>query len=78
MGNVRIKLNSGGVRELLKSEEVEKMCMDFANSAVAKLGNSYAADVRRYPERTASIVLARSYEAKNDNVDNNTILKALR
>lgn len=78
MANVRVELNREGVRELLKSKEVEKMCMDFANSAVIRLGDGYEADVRHYPERTASIVLAKTYQAKKENMDNNSILKALR
>lgn len=78
MAKVRVELNREGVRELLKSKEVEKMCMDYAESAVTRLGDGYEADTRHYPERTASIVVAKTYQAQKDNMKNNSILKALR
>lgn len=78
MANVKIVLNKEGVRALLKSPEVEKMCMDIANQTVAKCGEGYEAQVRHYPERTAAAILPMTYQAKKDNLENNTILKALR
>lgn len=78
MAKVKVVLNRDGVREMLKSPEVEKMCMDIATNAVARLGEGYEAEVRHYPERTAAAILPMTYQAKKDNLENNTILKALR
>lgn len=77
MGKIKVELNSEGVREMLKSPEVEKMCMDIANSAVAKLGADYKAEARHYPERTAAVVLPTTYQAKKDAMEHSVILKAL-
>lgn len=78
MSNVRIELNSAGVRELLKSGEMRAICEEHANKAVSRLGEGYVASSMIMDTRVFSSVYAESYEAKKENAENNTILKALR
>ena len=74
----RFELNSQGVRELLKSQEMMGICKEYASKAQSKLGDGY--DVKTYMlnERAAAKVQAETYKARKDNAENNSILKALR
>lgn len=81
MSKVKFELNKAGVRELLKSAEMQQICMQHANATLqAALGSSdgYVAETRNYPERSGAAVRADTYEARKDNADNNTLLKSLR
>ena len=74
----RIELNSEGVRELLKSAEMEAICREQANAIAARAGDGYT--VSTYSGRTrvnASVITATS-KAARDNLKNNTLLKAVR
>jgi hypothetical protein len=74
---VEIKLNSTGVRELLKSPEIQAACMDEALKVAGRAGGGYEAQTRSYPERSGAAVVAGTEEAKRDNLRNNTLLKAM-
>lgn len=78
MANVEIKLNSSGVRELLRSREMKAICEEQANNAVGRLGPGYTVTTMTGKNRVNASIYAESYEAKRDNLKNNTILKALR
>lgn len=78
MGNVKIKLNKAGVRELLKSDEMMQICKDHAYSAQSKLGDGYKVTYHKGKRRVNASICADSTEARRDNIENNTILKALR
>lgn len=78
MSNVRIELNSAGVRELLKSGEMRAICEGYANKAVNRLGEGYVSSSMMMETRVFASIYAESYEAKKENAENNTILKALR
>lgn len=78
MSNVRIELNSNGVRELLRSNEMREICEAYANKAGSRLGEGYAVSSMIGKSRVNASVYAESYEAKKENAENNTILKALR
>lgn len=72
---VEIKLNSSGVVELL--HRAGEPCLSIAEAAAEKCGDGYAAEKRTYPERTGAVVKAVTYDAAADNLENNTILKAV-
>ena len=72
---VTIKLNSKGVQAML--HDAGKVCMDIASKAAGKCGDGYTAEQRVYPERTAAVVKAETSKAISDNLENNTILKAV-
>ena len=74
---VEIKLNSDGVRELLKSSEIQAECMNQASGMQASLGGDYEIQAKYYPERSVAILFPRTSSAKQDNLENNTMLKAV-
>lgn len=78
MSSVRIELNSDGVRELLKSQEIRNICEGFASKAVGRLGEGYSSTIYTGKNRANASVYAESVEAKRENLENNTILKAIR
>lgn len=77
MSNFKVKLNSRGVRELLKSPEIAKACEEQAEAVAERAGDGYVVGQRSYPERTGYAVNAATDKAKRDNLKNNTLLKAL-
>lgn len=80
MSKVRFELNRAGVRELLKSAGAQSECMKYASAALGRASASsggYVVEPRNYPERSGAAVRADTYEARKDNYDNNTLLKAL-
>lgn len=77
MSKIKIVLNRKGVRELLKSQPIADACKEQAEAVEGKAGEGYEVRKRNYPERTGYIVVAETDEAKQDNLKNNTLLKAL-
>ena len=70
-------LDRRGVRELLKSPEVEETVRDYADEAVGRLGSGYAVDVKKGRNRGNAAVYPESGRAKHENYVQNTILKAV-
>lgn len=77
MANVTIKLNSEGVRELLRSAEVMAECRSHADEMGATLGEGYEVSEYIGTNRVNVSVNAVSQSAKQDNLDNNSLLKAV-
>lgn len=76
---VRIELNSAGIRELLNSREVEELCAKTAGDMAARAGTGYAAAQPHHTgQRVAVNVYAETREARRDNLKNNTLLKVMR
>lgn len=77
MAKVRFELNHKGVIELMKSPEMTAICKEYADNAQSMLGDGYI--VTTYPgkTRTNASIYAESDEAKRENLEDNTILKAL-
>ena len=78
MSKVRIKLNSAGVRELLKSSEMRGICNEQASRIASRSGAGYDVQERNYPSRVSTVVKPVTVKARKDNSDNNTLLKAMR
>lgn len=78
MSRVKVKLNRAGVRELLKSPEMEALCMDKARAVKDRAGDNYEAEVRRYSERTGAAVYPANADGYYDNLKNNTLLRSLK
>lgn len=78
MAEVEIKLNREGVREMLRSQEMKTLCEEHANKALSRLGPGYTVSSMIGKTRVNASIMAESYEAKRDNMQNNSILKALR
>ena len=72
-----LKLNRAGVRALLRSDEAESICRSFAQKAAGSLGEGYEVSSYKGKNRVNASVRAQSYQARSDNLKNNTILKAV-
>ena len=76
MAKVRIVLNRKGVRELLKSQEMRAMLNERAQNIKARLGDGYKADTY-VGSRVNAMVWASTRKTIKDDMDNNTIIKAM-
>lgn len=77
MAKSMIKLNSDGVRALLRSEEAKNVCVAMARKATDKLGKGYEVHSYTGKNRVNAEIFARTYQARSENRKKNTILKAL-
>ena len=75
---VKFELNKEGVKSLMQSPEMLSICKQYANNAQARLGEGYEVTTHTGKTRVNAQVAAVTYEAKKDNADHNTILKAVR
>ena len=78
MTNVEIKLNSEGVQELLKSDEMQALLSELASSKVEQAGEGYEYSVKVGQRRAYANIYPASKEAYQDNLDNNTLEKVIR
>lgn len=78
MSKVTIKLNRKGVRQLLKSPEMENALTGIAFAAQNRLGEGYKASYYKVDTRVVAKVSAESPAARKENADTNSILKALK
>lgn len=77
MAKVKFELNREGVSELLRSQEVLGLCTEYANNALARLGDGYEVNTMVGAVRANAEVYAQSFAAKRENLKSNTILKAV-
>lgn len=77
MSNVKVVLNKNGIKELLKSSEMMMICEGEANRALSKLGDGYEISTYTGPNRVNASIKAVSAKAEKENLEQNTILKAL-
>jgi len=78
MSKFKFVLNRAGVRALMKSEEMQTILKDKADNALNSLGEGYKSDIHVGKNRANAMVYADTYQAKRDNLKNNSILKAVR
>lgn len=77
MTNGKFILDKNGVRELLKSAELQAECLKYASGIQGRAGGGYAVEARNYPERAGAVVKCETKESIRDNLKNNTLLKAV-
>lgn len=77
MSNYRIEINYAGVGELLHSQEIADAVKEAADQVAQKAGEGYATDVYQAGTRVIASVYTETEEAMKDNMDNNTLLKAV-
>ena len=76
MAKLKIELNRKGVRELLQSKEIMEACVSVAKNAASRAGAGYEADNGFVGKtRVSAIVYPSTQEARQDNYQNNTLLK---
>ena len=78
MAKSGFKLNYAGVGQLLKSAEMQKVLEEKATAINNRCGDGYGQDTYVGKTRANAMVYAETFEAKRDNMKNNTILKAVR
>ena len=78
MSKFKFVLNRAGVRQLMQSTEMQSILKDKANNALNSLGEGYKSDTYVGKTRANAMVYADSFQAKRDNLKNNSILKAVR
>ena len=72
--SIEIKWNWKGWDEVRKRSDVKALLLEHANKTASAAGEGYK--VIEYPSRV--VVVAYTDEAQNDNLKNNTLLKARR
>ena len=77
MSDIRVELNHDGIREFLRSTEVSELVSSYAKAAAEQLGEGYAADKLLQPTRQIASVYADTTAARRENLENNSILKAV-
>lgn len=77
MAKTRIELNSDGVRELLKSPEIQSHLEQCADAVIQSLGVGYEKSTHTGKNRVNVSVIATTNEAISENKKNNTVLKAI-
>lgn len=77
MSNIKFELDRAGVRSLLQSSEMASICEGYAQQVRNRCGNGYEVSTYTGKTRVNASVHAETKEAKRDNWENNTLLKAL-
>ena len=76
MSKVKFKLNRAGVRELLRSPEAMAVVSEYASRIQSRCGEGYELTTYVGTNRVNASVHAATVEARRDNYENNTLLKA--
>ena len=74
-----IVLNTAGVKELLQCTEMQQVLVEQAQSVRGRCGDGYTVENNAYVGKNRAIVRvsAESEKAIQDNLKNNTLVKAL-
>ena len=80
MANNKIKfeLNYSGVGQLLKSDIMRQCVESYARDIARRCGTGYSYDTKMMGTRVIASAFADTEEAKQDNYDNNTLLRNAR
>lgn len=74
---IRVELNKGGVRALLKSGEIAGACESSANSLIQQLGDGYQVQTYQGLNRVNVSVYTEDAAVIRENYKSNTVEKAL-
>ena len=77
MSKVKFELNRAGVRELMQSPEAAAVCKSYADRICSMAGDGFEVTTHVGKTRANASVYAETQEARKDNYENNTLLKAL-
>lgn len=77
MSRTKIELNSAGIRAFLRGGDVADYLGTVAGNVAAKCGDGYGTDTYTTPGRVVSSVYTDGADAARDNIENNTLLKAV-
>lgn len=76
MSKIKVELIQSGVRELLKSPEIQARVQEVTAAVSRNVGAGYESNVQ-VSNRAVGRVWAETASARKDNSKNNTLLKAL-
>lgn len=76
MAKVEIELNDAGFIALLTGQEVRSALEKETSRIARNAGSGYASEIGRGQKRLIGKVYTATREAKEDNMENNTLLKA--
>ena len=76
MSDFKFVLNRAGVRELMQSQEMQDVLVEFAGQVAENAGDGY--DVYIGTNRANVSVVTATDEAMADNLDHNTLEKSIR
>ena len=76
MSKVKFKLNRAGVRELMQSSAAAGVVTQYASQMQSRCGPGYEVSTMVGKTRVNASVYAATAEARQDNYNNNTLLKA--
>lgn len=77
MSKVKFEMNRKGIGQLLKSKEMTNVLQGVAYQVQGRAGDGYAVETYVGFDRAHAIIYTDTPEAKKDNAENNTLLKAL-
>ena len=79
MGNFKLKLNYAGIGQLLRSSEMAAAVESKASEIAARAGSGYAASsAHSTGQRQAANVYPTTAEARQEVLESNSLLKAMR
>lgn len=78
MSKVVVKLNTSGVRELLKSSELRDGLAETAHKIAVRAGEGHKYDTKYMGTRVIASVYTDSTQAYHDAINNNKLLKAVQ
>ena len=74
----KFELNRKGVSELMKSDGMQEVLNNHASAIRKRCGDGYEQDIFVGKNRANAMVSAGTAKAKKDNLNNNTLLKAVK
>lgn len=77
MSKIKVKLNHSGIKKFLHSKGMAAAVKSYADRAADTLGEGYKSEYRHKPSRVIASVYADTQEARRDNSENNSIIKAV-
>lgn len=77
MSNVKVELNSEGIIGMMNSEEMQTVLRAYAERVAANAGIDTDITVQPGKTRASARVATASPEAYRENLENNTLLRAL-
>ena len=74
---IKVELNHEAVGELLKSSEMQELIKSYADEIAKRAGEGYESDTYNAGSRVIASAYTETEEAMEDNLENNTLLKAM-
>ena len=77
MAKVKFKINSAGLVELMKSSQMQAVLAEYGSRIASSAGSGYSYNRVKSGDRAKVFVYTKTKKARKDNLENNTLLKAV-